>query len=256
MIELYSDLRTNKKYDLNTQVLAITLGQEMIDICTKTHSKDEAEKSLAISHYISFDYIWTTLELLEHFGLNKAGDILDAGSGRGVFQFWLAKRFDMCKIISFDRSVEHSNDWISARKEKLHLGNIDMKSGNLKSTEFAPCSFDAITSTSSLEHNEPLEIQMIFNELSRIIKKDGRLIFTAVAGLGQRVWRTGISTDPVLTIYSIDWWIETVKNSGFKLLKDVNISEDDVKNSIEDFNKDHPIYANRYVPFGMHLIKG
>lgn len=252
MIELYNNLGSNGKYD----VFAYAVSKEMIDICTKTHSKDEAEKSLAISHYISFDYVWVASELLYYIlsGVEPT-KILDAGSGRGVFQFWLARSFN-CDVIALDRRKEHCFNWVLERKEILNVKNITPKADDLISTGLESNSIDIITSTSSFEHNKPEEIQKIFDEMSRVIKKEGHLIFTAVTGLHEKVWETGVATDPIVTIYPIDWWVEVAKNSGFELFdKKVNISEDDVKNAIEDFNLDHPHYANQYVPFGMHLVK-
>ena len=255
MTKLYSDLEKETETNTFKNTLVKLLKEQMINICTKTHSKDEAEKSLAISHYISFDYIWVAFELLVQFRNNNPEKMLDAGSGRGVFQFWLATKFDPCKVIALDRRDNHCFNWMLEQKKKLYLNNITPKSGDLKNTGLDSNSFDVIVSTSSFEHNRPEEIQMIFNEMNRLLRKDGHLIFTAVTGLNERVWETGILADPVITIYPIDWWTEIAKTSSFKLLKEVTISEDSVKNSIENFNMDHPIYSNMYVPFGMHLIK-
>lgn len=118
-------------------------------------------------HYI-IDYSWIMSNLPPP---NKNIRILDAGCGEGALQFWCHDLYD---TYSADRI-----DYISRIYEKN--SSIRFCHTSLNDTPFDSNFFDYIISCSALEHNIPTSIPYIMEELRRILRPGGKIIFTILA---------------------------------------------------------------------------
>lgn len=99
--------------------------------------------------------------------------ILDAGCGDGRF---CKELFDLNKETEIT-GVDYSDKAISF--SKLLLPEVNFVSADLKKIPFEDEVYDFIFLIETLEHIHPQNIDMVLGELSRVLKKDGKLIITA-----------------------------------------------------------------------------
>lgn len=104
----------------------------------------------------------------EFLGNNKSR-VLEIGCGTGLFTNELA-RTDNTIV-----AIDISDALIMKAKDRVSSANVHFVVGNAYETEFKSGSFDFIVGSSSLHH---LEIDSALKEFSRILKPDGRMMFT------------------------------------------------------------------------------
>jgi len=245
MIELLDiDLKNTFEYQ--------RVNEELIEICRTSHSIKEAEESLAISQYM-LDYPWIYWHLpvkaIPEAAFLPKDKILDAGCGRGVFQIFLAKRYELYTV---DRRGSHIEEW-SKEKEKQFDVDLRFSCQNLKCTNFESNFFDHIVSCSSLEHNPIEDAKIIFKELDRILKPGGRIVFTLEAYKEFKTWY-GSPADPIITCYTPDKIKELIEDTGLKLLNDKD-NFDNFDTLFSKFCKTYPMYVSRCMPVGVVLQK-
>lgn len=243
MIEL---LDVNLKNDLGYQ----EINKELIEICKISHSPQEAI-GLASSHY-TLDYPWIFNQIPIPCILylkNLPTKILDAGCGRGVFQIFLAKQFELYTV---DRRGSHIEDW-SKEKEKQFNVKLNFSCQDLKCTNYEDNFFDYIVSCSSFEHNSFEDAKLIFKEMNRILKPGGRIIFTLVA---YKKFKTiyGRTDDPIITCYTKEKIKELFENTNLKLLEDED-NFDKFDDLFLKFCNQYPIYRKHYIPVGVVVQK-
>jgi ubiquinone/menaquinone biosynthesis C-methylase UbiE len=108
----------------------------------------------------------TSFELLQP---NKNDIILDAGCGNGALSLKIAKKAE--KVYAIDIS---SNAFTKAKNKAPK--NLFFQKGNVEHLKFENNFFDKIVSIETLEH--VIHPDKMLSELSRTLKKDGRLILT------------------------------------------------------------------------------
>ncbi|MBS1830341.1 MAG: class I SAM-dependent methyltransferase [Acidobacteria bacterium] len=103
--------------------------------------------------------------LLEYFGDQASGCILDNGCGKGRFARVLHERHPQANIVAFDLS-----------EAMLHYvpEGIRPCSGTMTHLPFASDSFDCVYATESLEHAVAIDIAVA--EMCRVLKPGGRLV--------------------------------------------------------------------------------
>lgn len=100
--------------------------------------------------------------------------ILDIGCGRGELAFWCARE-DAKEVIGIDYSKNAINLANEAliHYEKNIREKVSFKVGDGKDLKFRDKSFDAVLLTEVLEHMYPEEQELMFNEISRVLRDDG-----------------------------------------------------------------------------------
>jgi cyclopropane fatty-acyl-phospholipid synthase-like methyltransferase len=230
------------------------VNEKLIEICKKSHSPQEAI-GLASSHYM-IDYPWICLQIPRPYSSASFSfkpalqtKILDAGCGRGVFQIFLAKQFELYTV---DRRGSHIEEW---SKEKEKQFNVDLRFScqDLKCTNYEDNFFDHIVSCSSLEHNTLEDAKLIFKEMDRILKPGGRIIFTLVAYKEVKTIY-GRPDDPIITCYTKEKIKELFENTNLKLLSDKD-NFDKFDDLFLKFCNQYPIYRKHYIPVGVVVQK-
>jgi len=242
MIEL---LDADLKNDLGYQ----EINKELIEICKISHSPQEAV-GLSSSHYM-IDYPWLFVQIpaLDRLFF-KNTKILDAGCGRGIFQIFLAKRFE---LYTADRRGSHIEEW-SKEKEKQFDVDLRFSCQDLKCTNYENDFFDHIVSCSSFEHNSFEDAKLVFKEMDRILKPGGRIVFTLVA---YKEFKTiyGRADDPIITCYTKEKIKELFENTNLKLLEDTD-NFDKFDDLFLKFCNKYPVYGKHYIPVGVVVQKG
>lgn len=117
-------------------------------------------------------------ELTKHFSINKEMKILDIGCGRGEIVFYCA--FKGAKSTGIDysgASIELAEYARSKMPEKIRRNTkfIKMDAKNLK---FIKSSFDLIIMSGVVEHLYPEELELVFEQIKRVLKPKGKLIIS------------------------------------------------------------------------------
>lgn len=199
-IELFSEKLVEKYPELVIEVLAAS-----------------SKTGIKLGWHYLLDLVW----ILNDIDLPKGSVILDAGAGNGLLQFILADRgykvisadvsnrgipsftkgMYNVEIVGATQEIEHV--YWTGKQNSNHLFNDDSYSNTINLEEydnnFMPkiiyyhCdienmrlledkSVDCIVSVSALEHNPPEKLNVILNELSRVLKKDNYMYIT-VSGI-------------------------------------------------------------------------
>lgn len=107
-----------------------------------------------------------TLDLI---GTVKNQRVLDVGCGTGRYCELLAKRG--AKVVGIDPSPK----MLECAKRKITADcKFELRLGKIEDAEFPDNHFSAVVSALTLDH--VLELQPVIKKISRIIKKEGRLI--------------------------------------------------------------------------------
>ena len=114
----------------------------------------------------------------------RNSEILDYGCGIGSFTEKIIK-YNPKKIIGIDIS-EVSIDKAKKKAEELKI-NIDYRVDNCEKTSFDNNSFDIVYGTGIIHH---LQTEKCLNEIYRILKSNGNLIFIEPLG-----------TNPIINLY-------------------------------------------------------
>ena len=125
------------------------------------------------------------LRTIQTLNLPENAHILDAGSGRGLVLFALAKQqrgFQLHGIELNTALVLESNEIA----EKLHLGCLTFESGDLAAMDSMGGPYDLIFSIDVLEHI--VEDVRVLHTLYRAVKEDGTLVLHLPLR-HQRQWR-------------------------------------------------------------------
>ena len=115
---------------------------------------------------------------------SRNSEILDYGCGIGSFTEKIIK-YNPKKIIGIDIS-EVSIDKAKKKAEELKI-NIDYRVDNCEKTSFDNNSFDIVYGTGIIHH---LQTEKCLNEIYRILKSNGNLIFIEPLG-----------TNPIINLY-------------------------------------------------------
>lgn len=106
---------------------------------------------------------------IELGGITAGAEALELGCGTGVFTEKIAKTGVTLTAIDI------SSDLLNKAKEALAGANIRFGVENAEKLSFGPESFDIVFGSSILHH---LNLESALDEIRRILKKGGRLVFT------------------------------------------------------------------------------
>jgi SAM-dependent methyltransferase len=122
------------------------------------------------AHWLHFRYFSQALDSWQGFAPNR---ILDAGSGRGDYAFYLARRFPEAQVVGVDfdaARVARCRELTAA----LGLTNVTFQTGDLVTIGFDE-PFDLIVSIDVLEHI--VEQKAAIHNLKNNLAPDGRFFF-------------------------------------------------------------------------------
>ena len=124
-----------------------------------------------IFHVLNDPWHQTVIKILPDLSNKK---ILEIGCGRGDFAIWLAYKFPTSQIFATD----FSDVAISSAKNKIssEITNLFLEVQNAEMLDYEDEAFDFVISSETLEHvSHP---QLMINEISRVLKKEGLFILT------------------------------------------------------------------------------
>jgi len=111
-------------------------------------------------------------KLIKEIGLPKKEiKILDMGCGSGEFIEFLRKNTGS-SCYGVDLSEER------VKLSRSEFPNVEFSVGSLESTNFKKETFDIVISTQAIEHLFDDELKPTFDEMHRLLKKNGRLLLT------------------------------------------------------------------------------
>lgn len=139
-----------------------------------------------------WEYPW----LIKHGEFRPGSRILDCGCGRGILQFYLAKKgYNMTSVdISTLKTRQIQGFWNLTRKlgvpvredrasvmkamARRYGAQVDFRVANIARLPFEDEAFDYVYSVSVLEHMAKGEDVMAIKEMSRVLKKGGTMLVT------------------------------------------------------------------------------
>lgn len=134
--------------------------------------KDDAVDTYFYKYKFIQELYWKRLERTLGITCNfPAKTVLDMGCGEGVFLPSLSGNYESVYGIDLDIAIAEKI------KELYQLTNVKLFEENIINNNFEDNYFDIIFAASVLEHFKDLD--MLFVELKRILKKNGRLIFSS-----------------------------------------------------------------------------
>ncbi len=157
--------------------------------CTDRKSLVHRAEFESLKHW---EYPW----LIKHGEFKPGAKILDCGCGRGILQFYLAKKgYDITSVdISTLKAHQVQGFWNIVRKLGLPIRedkasamkamarrygtSVDFHVANIARLPFADETFDHVYSISVLEHMAKGEDVMAIREMSRVLKKGGTMFVT------------------------------------------------------------------------------
>jgi ubiquinone/menaquinone biosynthesis C-methylase UbiE len=157
--------------------------------CTDRRSLVHRAEFESLKHW---EYPW----LIKYGEFKPGAKILDCGCGRGILQFYLAKKgYDITSVdISTLKTKQIQGFWNIVKKLNIPIQedkasamkamarrygtSIDFHVANIAQLPFADESFDYVYSVSVLEHMAKGEDVMAIKEMSRVLKKGGTMMVT------------------------------------------------------------------------------
>ena len=128
------------------------------------------EQSAKIQHEIGL----RLLEKLDYLKINPIY-ILDLGCGSGLFTIKLKKLYPKATIIGFDLAIDMLKE---AREKQGLLKKWPLVGGDMLTLPFASGIFDLVFSNQVIHWSE--SIKDLLGELSRVLSKDGCLLFSTL----------------------------------------------------------------------------
>jgi len=157
--------------------------------CTDRRSLIHRAEFESLKHW---EYPW----LIKHGAFKPGAKILDCGCGRGILQFYLAKKgYAVTSVdISTLKTRQIQSFWNLLRELGLPIEenkasamnamalrygtSINFNVSNIAKLPFEDESFDHVYSVSVLEHMAKGEDVMAIKEMSRVLKKGGTMLVT------------------------------------------------------------------------------
>ena len=157
--------------------------------CTDRRSFIHRAEFESFKHW---EYPW----LIKHGEYKPGAKILDCGCGRGILQFYLARKgYNITSVdISTLKARQIQGFWNILRKSgapitedkasamramaRRYGTSIDFHVANIAQLPFADEAFDHVYSVSVLEHMAKGEDVMAIKEMSRVLKKGGTMLVT------------------------------------------------------------------------------
>jgi ubiquinone/menaquinone biosynthesis C-methylase UbiE len=145
----------------------------------------------------------------------KAGErILEVGFGAGVTFLNLSRQYKEIHGLDLNASVEEVAKVFEARQIETHLAK-----GNVLSMPYADNFFDTVLLISILEHLKPFEQVPAFEEIRRVLKPQGQVVY-------------GVPAERKLTVFMFRLLGCNIREHHFSTEKDVFNAADRVLDKV------------------------
>jgi len=136
----------------------------------------------------AYDYPKIQGKLLSWLKPKSSDLILDVGTGSGCFIFEMMNKYPEVRtqFVGLDISKEHVK-WLAHRKKEENRKNILAVVGNAERLPFKDSIFNIVTSSEVLEHISDAE--KAIGEITRVLKKGGRALFSTPSKPARDFWR-------------------------------------------------------------------
>lgn len=183
--------------------------------------------------------------LFKHLPIKRYHKIVDIGSGAGFPLTELAERLGIsCKVYGIDPWT-NANGRVMQKIKNYQLSNIELLEISAEALPFDNDTIDLVVS--NLGINNFANPHLVFNECSRVLAKDGKLILTTNL---QGHWRE---------FYAV--FYATLEQLGFDHLIPLLKKEEDHRSTVDSVAKlftDHGFHVSRHYEesFEMKFIDG
>ena len=144
--------------------------EEYFDKWSKGIGKEESESNRQFPLFLR----WGIDEIISRIKLTDNSVVLDMGTGGGTLILELAKLNKKCRYIGIDISKgQLDNATEGCKKEGINARFIQSPMDEIKLEDN---SVDIVVSSAALHHVR--DKQKLFNEIYRVLRKKGRLVFT------------------------------------------------------------------------------
>ncbi len=144
-----------------------------------------------------FEQYWikNRIEKIKKYITPSEKNILDLGCGTGEITKSIAKAFPDSDVVGIDISP-----WTIRKAKSYHLNakNVEFLVGDAFNLKFRKNTFDIVISTEVIEHL--LSPELIFDEVSRVLKKNG-LFIICVPFKYHPIWQI----ESIRNLFSIDY---------------------------------------------------
>lgn len=151
--------------------------------------------------------------------LNESYHVLDLGSGSGMDSFLAALRVGKGKVIGVDMTPEQLKKAEELRKRDGFL-NVSFVEGYIENLPFQDSEFDVVVSNGVI--NLSAEKEKVFVEISRVLKKGGRLVIADI--VSEKQLTENITCDAAIWASCIggamqqDAYKKAIESTGLKIL--------------------------------------
>lgn len=115
-------------------------------------------------------------ELIKVFSIKEGMRVLDIGCGRGEMVIFAAKNKAEAVGIDYSKSAIYLANLGKNRQSEEVKNKISFKVMDAKKLSFSDSTFDMVILTDVVEHLYPEELEMVFKEIKRVLKKSGLVI--------------------------------------------------------------------------------
>lgn len=115
-------------------------------------------------------------ELVKYFEIKKGMRVLDVGCGRGEMVLFASKHNAIGYGIDYSKSAIELANMLKRKQPEKIRDNMHFKVMDAKKMKFTSSSFDLIILADVVEHLYDEELDLVFSEIYRLLKKSGILI--------------------------------------------------------------------------------
>ncbi len=115
-------------------------------------------------------------ELIKYFSITPGMKVLDIGCGRGEIILFSAKKGAYATGIDYATEAIKLAKLLQSKQPKNIKKRMSFHKMDAKRLSFKNSSFDIITLTDVVEHLYPEELDMVFKEIKRVLKRGGKLV--------------------------------------------------------------------------------
>jgi len=115
-------------------------------------------------------------ELIKYFKVKSGMRVLDIGCGRGEMVLFCAKNGADAVGIDYSKDAIKLAKHAQASKPEKLKAKMSFYTMDAKKMKFNDSSFDSVILTDVVEHLYPEELAIVFQEIKRVLKKNGTLV--------------------------------------------------------------------------------
>lgn len=115
-------------------------------------------------------------EILKYFTVTPDMNVLDIGCGRGEMVLYCAKKGAICVGIDYSEDAIKLAKLAQAKRAQELKKRMRFYTMDAKKLRFEKSSFDMVILTDVVEHLYPEELEKMFQEIKRVLRKDGKLV--------------------------------------------------------------------------------